>query len=96
MDLQATLAAASLLGGPPRYEEQPLPFGRLLGRNGFKYYRYFSVADAPQKKRRFPGPHPPTSLEMGFERTRHSARRTGIGNTYGSQPGLRYLRPGWR
>src|SRR5262249_29521762 len=33
----------ALLGGPPRYEEQALPIGRLLGRNGFKCYRYFSV-----------------------------------------------------
>src|SRR5215472_5556308 len=33
----------ALLGGPPRYEEQPPPIGRLLGRRGFKCYRYFSV-----------------------------------------------------
>src|SRR5262249_56765912 len=33
----------ALLGGPSRYEEQPLPIGRLLGRNGFKCYRYFRV-----------------------------------------------------
>ena len=96
MDLQATLAGSFTFHylEAPRYEEQPLPIGRLLGRNWFKCCRYSNVAEAPQKKRRFPGPHP--SLEMGFERTRHSARRTGIGNTYGSQPGLRYLRPGWR
>jgi hypothetical protein len=32
--------------GPLRYEEQPLPIGRLLGRNWFKCYRYFSVEKA--------------------------------------------------
>jgi hypothetical protein len=32
---------ASTTGGPPRYEEKPLPLGRLLGRNWFKCYRCF-------------------------------------------------------
>src|SRR5262245_60005639 len=38
MDLHAPSWAASprLLGGPPRYEEQRCPFGRLLERNWFK------------------------------------------------------------
>jgi hypothetical protein len=27
-----------MIHGPPRYEEQPLPIGRLLGRNEFKCY----------------------------------------------------------
>src|SRR5262249_60237835 len=48
MDLHAPSRAASpsLLGGPPRYEGQPLPFGRSLGRNWFKCYRYFKVEEA--------------------------------------------------
>jgi hypothetical protein len=28
----------------PRYEEQPLPIGRLLGRNWFRCYRYLMLA----------------------------------------------------
>jgi hypothetical protein len=34
--LRKMIHGFALLGGPPRYEEQALPIGRLLGRNGFK------------------------------------------------------------
>jgi hypothetical protein len=42
MDLHAPSRAASLLGGPrPGMRSSRCPFGRLLGRNWFKCYRYF-------------------------------------------------------
>jgi hypothetical protein len=49
MDLQATLAGSFTFHylEAPRYEEQPLPIGRLLGRNGFKCYRYFRCGRGP-------------------------------------------------
>jgi hypothetical protein len=55
MDLQATLAGSFTLylKAPPRYGEQTPPIGRLLGRNGFKCYRYFSVAEAPKRSDAF-------------------------------------------
>ena len=53
MDLQATLAGSFTFHylEAPRYEEQPLPIGRLLGRNWFKRH-IFVIAITARALRR--------------------------------------------
>jgi hypothetical protein len=89
MDLQATLAGSLHLHylEAPRYEEQPLPIGRLLGRNGFKCYRYFRCGRGPgtgghRRTYRVPDPGNGSHIE-DWQATPTTAPYTRFLNDYG-------------